>query len=136
VVQRPAESVAHIAAQGPQMTLGELPEETPSRPKAWQKAEIASDMATRSASFCSATSASALQFLMASSRAVSNPADSRKKFFRRKKKNGDKNKTTMRTKKTFGPGTLLCGHSLGGLSSPDGLRQALRKGPGPSGCLG
>jgi hypothetical protein len=45
------------------MTLGELPEETPSRPKAWQKAEIASDMATRSATFCSAASASALQFL-------------------------------------------------------------------------
>jgi hypothetical protein len=50
-----------MAAQGPQMTLEELPEGTPSRPKAWQKAEMATDMATRSASFCSAASASALQ---------------------------------------------------------------------------
>jgi hypothetical protein len=50
VVQHPAESVARIAAQGLQMTLGELPEGTPSRPKAWQKAEMALNMATRSAS--------------------------------------------------------------------------------------
>jgi hypothetical protein len=89
------------------MTLGELPEETPSRPKAWQKAEIASDMATRSASFCSAASASALQFFTTSSRAVSNPADSRTTLFRRKKKNGDINKVTERAKHTFGPVTLL-----------------------------
>jgi hypothetical protein len=54
MVQRPAESAAHMAAQGPQVTLGELPEGTSSRPKAQQKAEIASDMAMRSASFCSA----------------------------------------------------------------------------------
>jgi hypothetical protein len=96
-----------MVAQGPQMTLGELPKETPSRPKAWQKAEIASDMATRSASFCSAASASALQFLMASLRAVSNPVASRTTFFRRKEKNGDKNKVTERAKHTLGPGTLL-----------------------------
>jgi hypothetical protein len=93
-------------------------------------------MATRSASFCSAAWASALQFLTDSLRAVSNPAGSQTKFFRHKEKNGDKNKITMRTRQTFGPGTLLCGHSLGGLSSPDGHGQVLRKGPGPSGCLG
>jgi len=96
-----------MAAQGPQMTLGELPEGTPSRPKGWQRAEMASDMATRSASFCSATSASALQFLTDSLRAVSNPADSRTTFFRRKEKNGDINKVTERAKHTFGPITLL-----------------------------
>jgi hypothetical protein len=89
------------------MTLRELPEETPLGPKAWQKAEIASDMATRSTSFCSAASASALQFLMHSLRAVSNPANSRTKFFRRKKKNGDINEVTERAKHTFGPITLL-----------------------------
>jgi hypothetical protein len=89
------------------MTLRELLEGTPSRLKAWQKAEIASDMATRSASFCSAASASALQFLTDSLRAVSNPADSRTTFFRRKVKNGDKNKVTERAKHTLGPGTLL-----------------------------
>jgi hypothetical protein len=97
---------------------------------------MASDMATRLASFCSTTRASAWQFLMDSLRVVSNPADSRTMFFRHKEKNEDKNKITMRTKQTFGPGTLLCGHSLGGLSSPDGHGQALRKGPGPSGHLG
>jgi hypothetical protein len=37
---------------------------------------------------------------------------------------------------TFGPGTLLRGLGLGGLGRPDGLGQALRKGPGPSGRLG
>jgi hypothetical protein len=60
VVQRPTESTVHMAAQGPQVTLGELPEGTSSRLKARQKAEMASDMATRSASFCSAAWASAL----------------------------------------------------------------------------
>jgi hypothetical protein len=89
------------------MTLGELPEETPSRPKAWQKADIASDMATRSASFCSAASASALQFLTASLRAVSNPAANRTTFFRHEEKNGDINKVTERAKHTFGPVTLM-----------------------------
>ena len=101
-----------------------------------QKAEMASDMATRSASFCSAAWESALQFLTDSLRTVSNPADSRTKFFRRKEKNEDKNKITMRARQTFGPGTLLCGHSLGRLSSPDGHGQALCKGPRPSGRLG
>jgi hypothetical protein len=134
VVQRPAESAAHMAAQGPQVTLGELPEGTSSRPKARQKAEIASDMATRSASFCSATSASALQFLTDSLRAVSNPADSRTMFFKHEEKNGDKNKVTKQTRHTFGPDTLLWGHGLGGPARPDG--QALHKGPGPSGRLG
>jgi hypothetical protein len=95
------------------MTLGELPKGTPSRPKAWQKAEMASNMATRSASFCSAALASALQFFTASSRAASNPADDRTTFFRRKEKNGDKNKVTKRAKHTFGPGTLLRGLGLG-----------------------
>jgi hypothetical protein len=136
MVQHPAESIAHMVAQGPQMTLGELPEGTPSRPKAWQKAEMASDMATRSASFCSAASASALQFLTASLRAVSDPADSRTTFFRRKEKNGEKNKVAKRAKHTFGPGTLLRGLGLGGLGRPNGLVQVLRKGPGPSGRLG
>jgi hypothetical protein len=96
-----------VAAQGPQVTLGELPEGMSSRPKAWQKAEIASDMATRSASFCSAAWASALQFSTDSLRAVSNPANSRTIFFRHKEKNEDKNKITKQTKQTFGPGTLL-----------------------------
>jgi hypothetical protein len=96
-----------MAAQGPQVTLGELPEGTSSRPKARQKAEMASDMATWLASFRSATWASALQFLTDSLRAVSNLADSRTKFFRHKVKNGDKNKVTERAKHTFGPGTLL-----------------------------
>jgi hypothetical protein len=64
-------------------------------------------MATRSASFCSAASASALQFLTDSLRAISNSADSRTKFFRHKVKNGDKNKVTKRAKRTFGPSTLL-----------------------------
>jgi hypothetical protein len=89
------------------MTLGELPEGMSSRPKGWQKAEMALDMATRSASFYSAASTSALQFLMNSSRAVSKPADSTTTFFRRKVKNGDKNKVTERAKHTLGPGTLL-----------------------------
>jgi hypothetical protein len=73
-----------MATQGPQVTLGELPEGTSSRPKARQKAEMASDMATRSASFCSAAWASALQFLTDSLRAVSNTADSRTMLFRQK----------------------------------------------------
>jgi hypothetical protein len=125
-----------MAAQGPQMTLGELPEGTPSRPKAWQRAEMASDMATCSPSFCSAASASALQFLTTSLRAVSNPADSRTTFFRRKEKNGDKNKVAKWEEHTFSPGTLLRGLGLGELGRPDGLGKALRKGPGPSGRLG
>jgi hypothetical protein len=82
-----------MAAQGPQVTLGELPEGTSSRPKAQPKAEIALDMATRSASFCSAALASALQFWTDSLRAVSNPADSRTTFFGRKEKNGDRKKS-------------------------------------------
>jgi hypothetical protein len=73
-----------MAAQGPQETLGELPEGTSSRPKTWQKAEIASAMATRSASFCSAAWASALTDSL---RAVSNSADSRTAFFRHELKN-------------------------------------------------
>ena len=97
---------------------------------------MASDIATRSASFCSAAWASALQFLTDSLRAVSNPADSRTKFFKHKEKNEDKNKITKQTKQTFGPGTLLRSHGLGGLGRPDGHCQALRKGPGPSGRLG
>jgi hypothetical protein len=114
-----------MAAQGPQVTLGELPEGTSSRPKARQRAEIASDMATRSTSFCSASWASALQFLTDSSRAISNPADSRTVSFRHEVKNGDKNKVTKWAKHTFGPGTLLRGHGLGRLGRPDG------HGPGP-----
>jgi hypothetical protein len=43
-----------VAPQGPQAALGELPEGTSSRPKVRQKVEMASDMAVRSASFCSA----------------------------------------------------------------------------------
>jgi hypothetical protein len=109
-----------MATQGPQMTLGgELPEGTPSRPKAWQKAEMASDMATRSASFCSAASASTLQFLTDSSKAVLNPADSRATLFRREEKNGDKNKVTERAKHTFGPGMPLQGHGSGRPGRPD-----------------
>jgi hypothetical protein len=68
---------------------------------------MASDMATRSASFCSATRASASQFLTDSFRAVSNPEDSRTTFFRHEVKNEDKNKITKQAKHTFGPGTLL-----------------------------
>jgi hypothetical protein len=63
-------------------------------------------MAARSASFCPAASASALQFLTDSSRAVSNPADSRTTLFIRKEKNGDKNKVSERGKRPFGPDTL------------------------------
>jgi hypothetical protein len=125
-----------VAAQGPQVTLGELPEGTSSRPKAHQKAEIASDMAMRLASFCSAASASALQFLTDSLRAVLNPTNSRTMFFKHEEKNEDKNKVIKRAKHTFGTGTLLWGHGLGGPAKPDGHGQALRKGPSPSGRLG
>jgi hypothetical protein len=118
------------------MTLGELPEGTPSRPKAWQKAEMASNMATCSASFCSAASASALQFLTASLRAVSNPANSRTTFFRHKEKNGDKNKVTERARHTLGLGTLLRGLGFGRSGRPDDHGHTLRKGPGPSGRPG
>jgi hypothetical protein len=85
-----------MAAQGPQVTLGELPEGTSSRPKAWQKAEIASNMATRSTSFCSAAWASALQFLTDSLRAISNPADSRTMFFKHEEKDEAKPKSQSR----------------------------------------
>jgi hypothetical protein len=64
-------------------------------------------MATCSASFYSTAWASALQFLTDSLRAVSNPADSRTTFFRRKEKNGDINKVIERAKHTLDPGTLL-----------------------------
>jgi hypothetical protein len=123
-----------MAAQGPQVTPGGLPEGTSSRPKARQKTEIASDMGMRLASFHSAAWASTLQFLTDSLRAVSNPADSQTMFFRHEEKNEDK--VTKRAKHTFGPGTLLRGHGLGGLGRPDGHGQALRKGPGLSGHLG
>jgi hypothetical protein len=93
-------------------------------------------MATRSTSFYSAASASALQFLTDSSRAVSNPTDSRTTFFRRKEKNGDINKVTERAKHTSGPGTLLRGLGFGRPGRPDDHSQTLRKGPGPSGRLG
>jgi hypothetical protein len=85
-----------VAAQGPQATLGELPEGTSSRPKVRQKAEVASDMAMRSASFCSAAWASALQFLTDSLRPVSNPEDSRTIFFRHEEKNEAKTKSQSR----------------------------------------
>jgi hypothetical protein len=47
---------------------------------------MASDMAVRSASFCSAAWASVLQFLTDSLRAVSNPEDSQTIFFRHEEK--------------------------------------------------
>jgi hypothetical protein len=125
-----------MAAQGPQMTLGGATRGDTIEAKGLAESEIALDTATRSASFCSAASASALQFLTASSRAVSNPADGRTTFFRCKVKNGDKNKVAKWAGQTFGPGTLPRGLGLGGLGRPKGLGQALRKGPGPSGCLG
>ena len=106
-VQRPAESAVHMAAQGSQVTLGGATQRDAVEAKGLAEAEIASDMATRSASFCSDAWASALQFLTDSLRAVSNPADSRTMFFRHEVKNGDKNKVTKRAKHTFGPGTLL-----------------------------
>jgi hypothetical protein len=93
-----------MAAQGPQVTLGELPEGTSSRPKARQMAEMAPDMATWSASFCSAAWASALQFLTDSLRAVSNPADSQTKFFRHEEKNEDKKQSHKAGKTYFRPG--------------------------------
>jgi hypothetical protein len=96
---------------------------------------MASDMAMRSASFCSAAWASALQFLTDSLRAVSNPEDSRTIFFRYEEKNEAKTKSQSR-QNTFGLGTLLRGHGLGGPGRPNGHGQALRKGPGPSGRLG
>jgi hypothetical protein len=113
VVQHPVESAAHMVAQGPQTTLGELPEGTSSRPKARQKAEIASDMATRSTSFRSAASASALQFLTDSLRAVSNPADSRTTFFRHKEKNGEKNLSRKVGKTYLRPGHAAARPQLG-----------------------
>jgi hypothetical protein len=82
---------------------GELPEGTSSRPKAWQKAEMASDIATRLASLCSAALASALQFLTDSLRAISNPVDGCTTFFRHKEKNGNENKVVKQAKHTFGP---------------------------------
>jgi hypothetical protein len=85
-----------MAAQGPQVTLGGATKGTSSRPKARQKAEITSDMATRSASFCSAAWASALQFLTYSLRAVSNPADSRTTFFKHEEKDEAKPKSQSR----------------------------------------
>jgi hypothetical protein len=77
VMQRLAESAAHMATQGLQATLGELPEGTSSRLKTWQKVEIASDMATWSASFCSAAWASALADSL---RADSNSANSQNRI--------------------------------------------------------
>jgi hypothetical protein len=106
-VQRPTESAAHTVAQGPQVTLGGATRGDVVEAKGPTESRMASDMATRSASFCSATWASALQFLTDSLRAVLNPADSRTMFFRYEVKNGDKNKVTKRAKHTFGPGTLL-----------------------------
>jgi hypothetical protein len=50
----------------------------------------------RSASFCSTTWASALQFLMDSSRAASNPEDSRTIFFRHDEKDEAKTKSQSR----------------------------------------
>jgi hypothetical protein len=96
-----------VAAQGPQVTLGELPEGTSSRPKAQQKAQIASYMAMQSASFCSVAWASALQFLTDSLRAVSSSKESQTIFFRHEVKNEGKNKITKQTKQTFDPGTSL-----------------------------
>jgi hypothetical protein len=60
VMQRLAESAARVVTQGLQATLRGAPRGTSSRPKTRQKAEIASDMATWSASLCSAAWASAL----------------------------------------------------------------------------
>jgi hypothetical protein len=56
---------------------------------------MASDMAVRSASFCSATWASALQFLTGSLRAVSNPKDSQT-IFRCEEKSSAKTKSQRR----------------------------------------
>jgi hypothetical protein len=85
-----------VAAQGPQATLGELPEGTSSRPKVRQKAEMASDMAMRSDSFCSVAWASALQFLTDLLRAVLKPEDSRTIFFKHEEKNEAKTKSQSR----------------------------------------
>jgi hypothetical protein len=79
-----------LATQGPQATLGELPEGMSSRPKTWQKAEIASNMAMRSASFCSAAWASALTDSL---RAISNLANSQTEFFRHGLKNEAESKS-------------------------------------------
>jgi hypothetical protein len=57
---------------------------------------MASDMAMRSASFCAAAWASALQFLTDSLRAVSNPEDSRTIFFRHEEKNEAQTKSQSR----------------------------------------
>jgi hypothetical protein len=61
-----------------------------SRPKTWQKAEIASNMAMRSASFCSAAWASALTDSL---RAISNLANSQTEFFRHGLKNEAESKS-------------------------------------------
>src|SRR5688572_28166937 len=57
---------------------------------------MASDMAMRLASFCSAAWASALQFLTDSLKAVSNPEDSRTIFFRHEEKNEAKTNSQSR----------------------------------------
>jgi hypothetical protein len=90
-----------MAAQGLQATPGELPEGTSSRPKTWQKAEIASDMATWSASSRSAARASVLADLL---RADSNSANSQKEFFKHELKNEDR---SHKAAKTY----LLPGHA-------------------------
>jgi hypothetical protein len=89
------------------MTLGGATRGDAVEAEGLAKGRDTSNMATRSTSFCSAASASALQFLTDSLRAISNPAASRTKFFRLKKKNGDINKVTERAKHTFGLVTLL-----------------------------
>jgi hypothetical protein len=98
-----------MAAQGPQMTLGGATQgdDVEAKGLAESRDGLGHGPRTRSASFCSAAWASALQFLTDLLRAVSNPADSSTTFFRRKEKNGDINKVTKRAKHTFGPDTLL-----------------------------
>jgi hypothetical protein len=90
VTQCLAESAARVATQGLQATLGELPEGTSSKPKIWQKAETASDMATRSASFCSAAWASALADSL---RADSSSTNSQSKVFKHELKNEAESKS-------------------------------------------
>jgi hypothetical protein len=93
-------------------------------------------MVTRSASFCSAASASALQFLTDSLRAVSNPADSQTIFFRHKEKNGDKDLSRKVGKTYLRPGHTVVRPGLGGLGRPHGHDQAPREGLGSSRRLG
>jgi hypothetical protein len=99
VVQRPAESVAHMAAQGPQMTLGGATQGDAIEAKGLTESQ--DGLGHGHALGLLPLSRLGKQFLTDSSRVVSYPADNRTTFFRRKEKNGDKNKVSKQGKHSF-----------------------------------